>query len=141
MNTSTTHRSHCGVSCALDILGDKWSLLIVRDIVFLHKKTFKDFVASHEHIATNILADRLKKLEANGILLKKKAPHNHKVNYYSLTEKGVALLPILLELISWSHDHLDNTFGKKTRELYSSFQKDKKKTEKKIRKQYVNQAS
>jgi DNA-binding HxlR family transcriptional regulator len=70
MDTNQTNRSHCGISCALDALGDKWSLLIVRDIVLLHKKTFKEFVASSERIATNILADRLKKLETHGLITK-----------------------------------------------------------------------
>lgn len=137
MNPIKKNRSHCGISCALDVLGDKWSLLIVRDIAILHKKTFKEFAASSEHIATNILADRLKKLEAHGVINKNKAPNNLKVNHYSLTEKGLGLIPVLLELMSWSYDHLKQANGEVTKELYSSYQKDKASTIEGVRKEYL----
>ena len=137
METKKTNRSHCGVSCALDVLGDKWSLLIVRDMVLLHKKTFKEFVASTERIATNILADRLKKLQNHDLIAKKKAPNSLKVNYYSLTEKGLSLIPLLLELQSWAYDYLENATGKITKSLASSYQNDKNQTVQQVRKNYL----
>lgn len=97
-----TFRSKCLVSSALDIMGDKWSLLIIRDMLFEHKKTFKDFSSSEEGIATNILSDRLSKLEEFGIISKGKLPDNKKANIYTLTEKGIELMPVLLELLLWS---------------------------------------
>ena len=97
-----TFRSKCAVSSALDVMGDKWSLLIIRDMLFEHKKTFKDFSGSEEGIATNILSDRLSKLEEFGIITKGKLPDNKKANIYTLTEKGIELMPVLLELLLWS---------------------------------------
>ena len=97
-----TFRSNCLVSSALDVMGDKWSLLIIRDMLFEHKKTFKDFSSSEERIATNILSDRLSKLEEFGIISKGKLPDNKKTNIYTLTEKGIELMPVLLELLLWS---------------------------------------
>ena len=97
-----TFRSTCLVSSALDVMGDKWSLLIIRDMLFEHKKTFKDFSSSEEGIATNILSDRLSKLEDFGIISKGKLPDNKKTNIYRLTEKGIELMPVLLELLLWS---------------------------------------
>ncbi len=96
-----TFRSKCPVSSALDVMGDKWSLLIIRDMLFEHKKTFKDFSCSEEGIATNILYDRISKLEEFGIISKGKLPDNKKTNIYTLTEKGLELMPVLLELLLW----------------------------------------
>jgi DNA-binding HxlR family transcriptional regulator len=137
MDTNQTNRSHCGISCALDTLGDKWSLLIVRDIVLLHKKTFKEFVASSERIATNILADRLKKLETHGLITKRKAPNSLKVNHYSLTEKGLSLIPLLLELQSWAYDNLENATGKITKTISESYHKNKTQTVHEVKKNYL----
>ena len=75
-------RSNCPVSCALDVLGDKWTLIIVRDMLLFGKETFKDFSESSEGIATNILSSRLKSLEEFGIATKHKSPTNKKVNIY-----------------------------------------------------------
>ncbi len=94
-------RSGCPVSCSLDLLGDKWSLLIVRDMVFVHKRYFKEFLTSDEGIATNILTDRLGKLEAAGIISKRPDPDNGRQVIYTLTDKGVALVPLLVELVCW----------------------------------------
>ena len=97
----THRRSGCPVSCSLDLLGDKWSLLIVRDMVFVGKRYFKEFLASDEGIASNILADRLQRLEATGIITKRSDPDSGRQVLYSLTEKGVALIPLLVELVCW----------------------------------------
>lgn len=99
-------RSSCPIASALDIIGDKWSLLLVRDMLIRGKKTFKEFSASSEHIAPGILSSRLKWLEENNLLTKRKLPDNRKENIYILTEKGIAFTPIIVELIFWSDKNL-----------------------------------
>ena len=99
--STDTRRSGCPVSCSLDLLGDKWSLLIVRDMVFGRKRSFKEFLASPEGIATNILTNRLKRLEDSGIISKQPDPENRRQIVYTLTEKGIALIPVLVELRCW----------------------------------------
>lgn len=94
-------RSGCPISCSLDLLGDKWSLLIVRDMVFVGKRYFKEFLSSDEGIASNILADRLQRLEATGIITKRSDPDSGRQVLYSLTEKGIGLIPLLVELVCW----------------------------------------
>ena len=101
-------RCNCPFTSALDILGDKWILVIVKQMILEGKETFKDFTESEEAIATNILSDRLKQLEELGIIIKTKRPDNKKTNHYLLTEKGLALIPILTELATWSDRHLRN---------------------------------
>src|SRR5688572_6159507 len=101
-------RSDCPVSSALDIVGDKWSLLIIRDLAFMEKKTFSDFSNAKEKIATNILSNRLKFLEEFGIVSKGRIPENKKTNIYRLTEKGIDFLPIIVEYILWSDKYLDH---------------------------------
>jgi DNA-binding HxlR family transcriptional regulator len=103
----TSKRSFCPISSALDLLGDKWSLLIVRDIALLGKNTFKEFLESNEKIATNILSDRLSRLEAQGIVSKSDHPHNKVVKVYRLTQKGLDLLPILFDVVLWSDKYLE----------------------------------
>ena len=100
-------RSMCPLSSFLDILGDKWSLLIVRDILFRGKKTYGEFQNSYEKIATNILADRLGLLESEGILTKTGHPESKAKYLYQLTQKGMDMLPFLLELIVWSDKYLE----------------------------------
>lgn len=99
-------RSTCPVASALDIIGDKWSLLIMRDMLTQGKKTFKEFSESQEGIAPGILSARLKWLEENELITKQKLPHNQKENIYLLTEKGIELAPIIVELIVWSDKNL-----------------------------------
>ncbi|MEE8057251.1 MAG: helix-turn-helix domain-containing protein [Pseudomonadales bacterium] len=100
-------RSRCPVTCALDILGDKWTLIVVRDM-FLGKRTYSELQNGTEKIPTNILADRLKRLEAGGII--RKEPYQQRpVRYgYHLTQKGKDLGPVLQELIKWGCKHLSN---------------------------------
>lgn len=106
-------RSDCPISFALDIFGDKWSLLIIRDLMFKNKKTYSDFVDSEEKIATNILADRLIMLEKAG-LIKSRIDSEKKSKYnYSLTEKGIDLVPVLLEIVKWSAKHDSKTAAPK----------------------------
>ena len=108
-SNAETRRSDSPISCSLDPLGDKWSLLIVRDIVMLGKHYFKEFLASVEGIATNILTDRLNRLEGSGIISKQPDPENRRQIVYTLTEKGVALIPVLVELMSWGKIYAGTT--------------------------------
>jgi DNA-binding HxlR family transcriptional regulator len=85
----------------LDIFGDKWTLLVVRDLAFSRKRYFRDFLASSEKIASNILADRLKTLAASGIVSRRADPANARKIIYELTEKGEDLIPAMLELGRW----------------------------------------
>ena len=99
-------RSECPITSALDILGDKWILVIIKLMLIQDKKTFKDFTESDEAIATNILASKLKYLEELGIITKTQLPDNKKTNLYLLTEKGLALTPIIVELSIWSDENV-----------------------------------
>jgi DNA-binding HxlR family transcriptional regulator len=101
------HRSTCPISTALDIFGDKWSLLVIRDLMFNEKKTYSEFLDSEEKIATNILADRLMLLEAAEIISKLKHPESKAKVLYKLTPKGIDLIPVMLEIILWSEKHYD----------------------------------
>ncbi len=95
-------RSHCPFVFALDLIGDKWSLIILRDIILMNKKFYKDFSNSGEGISTNILADRLAKLECAKIIFKKRDSVDKKRFIYSPTEKGLDLIPMMLEMVLWS---------------------------------------
>ncbi len=99
-------RSDCPLSQSLDVFGDKWSLLIIRDLMFGNKCTYNDFLKSEEGIATNILATRLKALEENGIIEKSAHPDSKAKNLYKLTAKGIDLLPIIMEVYIWSDKYL-----------------------------------
>ncbi len=100
------NRSTCGISSTLDLIGDKWSLLIIRDIMFNGKRTYGDFLNSAEKISTNILAERLLLLESNGFIVKKIHPENKSKFLYSLSPRGIDLMPVLLEIILWSDKYL-----------------------------------
>lgn len=99
-------RCNCPFTSALDVVGDKWMLVIVKQMLIEGKETFKDFTESEEAIATNILSAKLKLLEEVGIIIKTQRPNNKKTNLYLLTEKGLALIPILVELAAWSDKNL-----------------------------------
>ncbi|HZL52568.1 MAG TPA: helix-turn-helix domain-containing protein [Terracidiphilus sp.] len=99
------HRSGCPVSVSLEVLGDRWSLLIVRDMMVRGYRTFREFQHAGEGIASNILADRLRKLEAAGILTTEPAAQDRRSAYYRLTAKGIALAPVLLDLLIWGSRH------------------------------------
>jgi DNA-binding HxlR family transcriptional regulator len=96
-------RSGCPVSSSLDVVGDKWSLLIIRDMLVKHKKTFKQISDSYEKIAPSILSARLKLLESYKLIFKTKAAENKKENIYLLTEKGIRLTPIIIEFCLWGN--------------------------------------
>lgn len=103
--TDSKKRSDCPVSCSLDIWGDKWSLLIVRDLMFSKQCTYGDFLKSGEKIATNILASRLQTLEENGIITKSDHPDSKAKVLYKLTQKGIDLLPLMIEINLWAEKY------------------------------------
>ncbi len=105
MKKTVQYRSDCPISTALDIFGDKWSLLIIRDLVFKGKNTYGDFLEAGEGIATNILADRLALLEWAKIISKEKHPDSKAKVLYRLTQKGIDLVPVLVEIIAWSEQY------------------------------------
>jgi DNA-binding HxlR family transcriptional regulator len=96
------HRSGCPINLTLEVVGDKWSLLIIRDMIFGNRRHFREFLTqSLEGIASNILADRLKKLVDQGIVTRADDPTHKQKAIYSLTEKGIELLPILAQMSAW----------------------------------------
>ncbi len=103
--SQSKHRSDCPVSISLEMLGDRWSLLIIRDLMVRGYRTFKEFQAAGEGIATNILSDRLRKLEAAGIVTAGIEKTDGRKLNYRLTEKGIDLAPVLLELLIWGARH------------------------------------
>ena len=99
-------RSGCPISSTLDVVGDKWSLLIIRDMLVKHKKTFKEISNSDEKIAPSILSARLKLLESYKLIFKTKVPDNKKENIYVLTGKGIRLTPIIIEFSLWGNSNM-----------------------------------
>lgn len=117
-------RSDCPISYTLDFIGDKWMLLILRDMMFEGKSTYGDFLQSDEKIATNILADRLNILHTNGFVTKNVSPENKSKFTYILTEKGIELLPVVIEMTIWGANY--NPAGG-NKELLEVLKKDKEK--------------
>lgn len=103
--SKSRRRSGCPVSVSLEIFGDRWSLLIIRDLMVRANRTFKEFQRSGEGIATNILADRLQRLEASGIITAEEESTDKRKLNYRLTEKGIDLAPVLLDLLIWGARH------------------------------------
>src|SRR5512141_405600 len=102
MRKKQQRRSNCPINFALETFGDTWSLLIIRDVVYFGKHTYCEFLESEEGIATNILVCRLAHLEETGILVKQPDPTDKRREIYSLTEKGLDLIPIMLDMVGWS---------------------------------------
>jgi len=102
-------RSDCPISYTLDFLGDKWAILILRDIALADKHFFKEFLEAGEGMATNVLSDRLKMLEEMGIIKSEKYVQNKTMKYYSMTPKGAELIPVIIELWIWGAKHDPNT--------------------------------
>ena len=99
------HDSDCPIAFALDLFGDRWTLLIIRDLMLRGEATYGAFLGAGEGIATNVLADRLRALEAAGIVTAAPDPGNRRRKLYSLTPKGLDLAPVILEIIRWSAVH------------------------------------
>ena len=105
-------RSPCPIAGALDVLGDAWTLLVMRDLLFYDKHRFADFLASPEGISTNILAERLKRLEGCGLVERRRYQQRPPRDEYYLTARGHDLLPVLRELIHWGQRHVPGTAQK-----------------------------
>jgi DNA-binding HxlR family transcriptional regulator len=104
--THIRRRSTCPISSALDLFGDKWTLLVMRDVLFRNKRHYREFLASEEEIATNILADRLARLEQLGLLRKSGEDRRSGKQTYTATDKGKDLIPVLLQTMLWSAKHV-----------------------------------
>ncbi len=104
-HTKGQRRSDCPISVALELFGDSWTLLIIRDLMFKRRRTFREFEAGGERIATNILTDRLERLEAAGIIRRRPDPSDGRRVLYGLTPKGADLAPVLIEIVLWSAKH------------------------------------
>lgn len=125
-------RSHCPVNFALEFIGDKWSLLILRDLIFRGKKTYNQFLSSEEGFATNILSTRLLELEEKGILLKSKDPEDARKSLYQLTEMGLDLIPIIFEMILWSARYDPKSEARRISGLVEMIQKNNRKISQKV---------
>src|ERR1700716_1922471 len=100
-------RSGCPINLTLEVVGDKWSLLIIRDMIFGNRRHFRELLTqSEEGIASNILADRLKRLGEQGIITKANDPSHKQKSIYSLTEQGIELLPLLAQMATWGRKYL-----------------------------------
>ncbi len=98
------HRSECVINLTVEIFGDQWSLLVIRDIIFMNRRHFRELLTkSVEGIASNILADRLQRLVQHGIIVKSQDASHKQKAIYSLTERGIELLPLLMEMVAWGH--------------------------------------
>ena len=106
--TKPPARSGCPVANALEILGDRWTLLVIRDLLFLGRREFGEFLGAGEGIATNILTDRLEKLCRSGLAARFDHPTDGKKYVYRATAAGIDLLPAMIELILWSAEHVPN---------------------------------
>jgi DNA-binding HxlR family transcriptional regulator len=120
---SPKRRSGCPLNASVEMLGDRWSLLIIRDMMLRGSRTYKEFLESYEGIATNILADRLRKLEAHGIITTEGDPSDGRKLIYLLTAKGIGLAPVLTEMVLWAAAHEETGNQSLVREM----QKDKEK--------------
>ena len=120
-------RSHCPINFGLETFGDRWSLLVLRDIVFRGKRTYGEFLKSEEGFATNILAARLDHLIETGILERSADPTDGRREVYSLTEKGLDLIPILFEMVAWSAKYDSRSEARRIPRLVELIRKDNRK--------------
>jgi DNA-binding HxlR family transcriptional regulator len=130
-------RSGCPLNASVEILGDRWSLLIVRDMMLRGFRSYKQFLGSYERIATNILADRLRRLEEHGIITSQTDPSDGRKLIYMLTKKGIDLAPVLTEMVLWSagHEQVEN------QALAELMRKDKQKFIAEIRRRWAEEVA
>jgi DNA-binding HxlR family transcriptional regulator len=115
-----SQRSGCPINLTLELLGDQWSLIVIRDIMFGGRRHFRELIGrSEEGIASNVLADRLKRLVENGLLSKRDDPAHKQKAIYSLTEASIELVPLLVQMGAWGcrHTAADPALAKRAREL------------------------
>jgi DNA-binding HxlR family transcriptional regulator len=132
-NSTPKRRSGCPLNASVEMLGDRWSLLILRDMMLRGFRTYKEFLQSYEGIATNILADRLKKLIAHGILTTQEDPSDGRKLIYVLTPKGLDLGPLLTEMVLWAAKHEETG----NQALVRQIQKDKEQFVATVRQRYL----
>jgi DNA-binding HxlR family transcriptional regulator len=130
---SFPRRSGCPLNASVEILGDRWSLLIIRDMMLRGFHSYKEFLGSYEKIATNILADRLQKLIAHGVITTQTDPSDGRKMIYSLTQKGIDLAPVLTEMVLWASAHEETGNAALVREM----RKDKRQFLTAIRRRYA----
>ena len=130
-------RSGCPLNASVEMLGDRWSLLIIRDMMLRGSGTYKEFLECDEGIATNILADRLRKLVAYGIITAEPDPSDGRKQIYLLTGKGIDLAPVLTEMVLWAAGHEDTG----NQALVRQMRKDKEKFLAAIRQRWANRHS
>jgi len=118
-----TYRSDCPISSSLDIWGDKWSLLVIRNMMFYDLNTYGEFLNAPEKIATNILADRLQKLEEAGLITKEEHPESKAKVFYKLTPMGISLLPLMTEISLWGDKYFE--ISPQAKAIIRSAKKDK----------------
>jgi DNA-binding HxlR family transcriptional regulator len=128
-------RSHCPVNYSLEAFGDRWALLILRDIVFRGKRTYGEFLKSEEGFATNILASRLAHLVEEGILRREGDKADGRRETYSLTEKGLDLVPLLFEMILWSSKYDNRSEARRITRLVELIRKDNRTISRKVMEQ------
>ncbi len=133
----TTFRSGCPLNASVEILGDRWSLLIIRDMMLRGFRSYSQFLDSYEQIATNILAHRLKKLEGYGIIATQQDPLDGRKLIYTLTEKGMDLAPVLTEMVLWAAAHEET----QNPELIRQIKKDKQKFLSAVRQKWSENSS
>lgn len=126
-------RSHCPINYGLECFGDKWALLILRDIVFRGKKTYGEFLKGEEGMATNILASRLELLISSGIIEKNRSPEDARSEIYQLTEKGLDLIPVLFEITLWSSKHDEKSEAKRIPKLIELIEKNNRQISRVVR--------
>jgi DNA-binding HxlR family transcriptional regulator len=130
---SPKRRSGCPLNASVEMVGDRWSLLILRDMMLRGFRTYKEFLQSYEGIATNILADRLKKLIAHGIVTTQEDSSDGRKLFYVLTPKGLDLAPVLSELVLWAAKHEETG----NQALVRQMQKDKEQFIAAVRQRYL----
>lgn len=128
-------RSHCPINFGLEIFGDRWSLLIVRDMVFRGKRTYGEFLKSEEGFATNILASRLTHLIDVGLVRREPDASDGRSDRYSLTEKGLDLIPMIFEMVLWSAKYDPQSEAKRIMRLVESIRLDNRAVSAKVREQ------
>jgi DNA-binding HxlR family transcriptional regulator len=129
-------RSTCPISTALELVGDRWTLLVIRDLMFAGKRHFREFLQSEEAISSNVLADRLNTLVENGIVTRREDPSHSQKAIYSLTDKGLDLLPVLIAMSAWTQKYYPRTRRPEAANLVMCGPKALKNLEAKIRREH-----
>lgn len=132
---NNTLRSHCPVNFALEAFGDRWTLLILRDIIFRGKRTYGEFLKSEEGFSTNILASRLSQLIEAGILVRERHETDGRKDTYTLTEKGLDIIPVLFEMVAWSAKYDDQSEARRIINLVELIRIDNSKISRKVMEQ------